>query len=383
METDLTPDNSDLIALIESQLLGTELHVNGDENIAMADGLLDLELDTMPLSQSTRPDTVFRVPYKEMNDPQTSNSRLSSELCCKDQTRSSNNSTLLDTTRSSNHDDPPMEVVRDEEPNTTALPAILLKKTNWVTEDTEILIKQSRGDDNCTTCRLCQQQFTTHRRLRVHVLQHFITTFCPCGEYSYHRDYILRHQRTMGCHTGHLYDVDEPYFFAFLNIIQPCISDSSRYERLLQGFPSPRAITQGPCPAPPGYKKNSKPHLSLSAKTVPHPKTMPRVVLQRIEIPQARLSLSPSPPRPSRKRRWLSPSPTSRHSLGTRNLLEVEVRINELEREVQRLTPRITAAASELQALCKSVARLKRDSTLHDSTHCPGTCLCDNPQCRG
>jgi len=53
METGLTPDNSDLIALIESQLLGTELHVNGDESMLMADGLLDLEPDTMPLSQST------------------------------------------------------------------------------------------------------------------------------------------------------------------------------------------------------------------------------------------------------------------------------------------------------------------------------------------
>jgi len=62
METNLTPANSDLIALIESQLLGTELHVNGDKNITMADNLLDLELDTMSLSQSTRLDTVFRVP---------------------------------------------------------------------------------------------------------------------------------------------------------------------------------------------------------------------------------------------------------------------------------------------------------------------------------
>jgi len=74
MEMNLTPANSDLIALIESQLLGTELHVNGDENIAMADGLLDLKLDTMPFSQSTCPDTVFRVLYKKMHDSQTSNS---------------------------------------------------------------------------------------------------------------------------------------------------------------------------------------------------------------------------------------------------------------------------------------------------------------------
>jgi len=48
-----------------------------------------------------------------------------------------------------------------------------------VTDETEALIKDNRGDDNCTTCRLCQQQFTTHRRLRVHVPQHYITTFCP------------------------------------------------------------------------------------------------------------------------------------------------------------------------------------------------------------
>jgi len=49
---------------------------------------------------------------------QTSNSRLTSELCCKDQIRSNNNSALLDTTRSPNYDDlpPPMEIVCEEEP---------------------------------------------------------------------------------------------------------------------------------------------------------------------------------------------------------------------------------------------------------------------------
>jgi len=57
MKTSLTPDNSDLIALIESQLLGTELHV-GDESMLMADGLLGLKPDTMSLSQSTRISTV-------------------------------------------------------------------------------------------------------------------------------------------------------------------------------------------------------------------------------------------------------------------------------------------------------------------------------------
>jgi len=176
METGLTPDNSDLIALIESQLLGTELHVNGDENMLMADSLLDLEPDTMSLGQSTRTSTVIRVPYKEMNDSQTSNSRLSSELCCKGQIRPNNNSALVDTTRSTHSDELlPMEVVTEDESQTAALPAILLKKSNWVTDETETLIKENRGDDNCTTSRLCQQQFTTHHRLQVHVSHYTIT----------------------------------------------------------------------------------------------------------------------------------------------------------------------------------------------------------------
>jgi len=58
METGLTPANSDLIDLIESQLLETISNVNDDEDIAMAKDLLDLELDTMILSQSTRSNMV-------------------------------------------------------------------------------------------------------------------------------------------------------------------------------------------------------------------------------------------------------------------------------------------------------------------------------------
>jgi len=84
METNQTPAKSDLIALIVSQLLEIGLNVKINEDITTADDLLDLELDTMFLSQSTRPNTVSRVPYKNMHDSQTSNSGLSSELCCKD-----------------------------------------------------------------------------------------------------------------------------------------------------------------------------------------------------------------------------------------------------------------------------------------------------------
>jgi len=62
METGLTSVNYDFNTLIESQLLGTELHVKDDEDITMGDNILDLELDTMSLSQSTCSSTVFRVP---------------------------------------------------------------------------------------------------------------------------------------------------------------------------------------------------------------------------------------------------------------------------------------------------------------------------------
>jgi len=39
----------------------------------------------------------------------------------------------------------------------------------------------------------------------------------------------------------------------------------------------------------------------------------------------------------------------------------VETRMSELEREIHVLSPKITAAAAELQALRKSVGRLKRE----------------------
>lgn len=83
------------------------------------------------------------------------------------------------------------------------LPPALMAKTCWVTKETEAEITYHRGEEDGTTCWLCQQHSTTPRRLRVHLPQHFITTFCPCGELSYHMDYILCHQRTMNCYQGH------------------------------------------------------------------------------------------------------------------------------------------------------------------------------------
>jgi len=362
MEDKLSTVNSDLINLIESQLLETELYVKDDEDVTMADDLLDLALDTTSLCPSTQSNSASRVPYKKMRDSSTSNSQLSPELCCKDQIRSNNNSALLDGTCSPNHDNPPpLEMVWDNDAAPTSLPDELLKRTSWSAKLTEGRIMLYRGTEDCTTCKLCQQHFSSHRRLRVHIPQHYLTTFCPCGEYSYHRDYILRHQRIMKCHTGHIFDVDQHNYTFFLSLIKPFIKDPARYERLQQGFPSPRPITSGPCTQPTWYKESPKASKPSSPPTLP-PRSIPRVLLQRIDVPRKRGSPSPPPQQLAPKWRWLSSSP-NRHSLPARNLKEVETRICELEQEVLRLAPRVTAVNSELQALRSSVATLKRGSS--------------------
>jgi len=167
MEMGLLPVSSDLIDLIESPLLETVSNVNDDEDVVMADDLLDLELDAMIFSQFTRSQVVSRVPYKKICDSQTSNSRSSLELCCKDQTRSNNDSTLLtDTCSPSPMGMPPLEMVWDPEPTAPTssrhhLPQKLEQKTCWMTPETEQGICHYCGEEDNVTCRLCQQHFTT------------------------------------------------------------------------------------------------------------------------------------------------------------------------------------------------------------------------------
>jgi len=117
METGLLSVNSGLVESTELKLLGTMSTVHDDENVVMADNLLDLELDAMVLSQSTRLPSVSRVPYKRVCDSQAMSSQFSKELCCKDPSRSNNNSAFLEPTRSPLSDGmPPLEVAWDEDP---------------------------------------------------------------------------------------------------------------------------------------------------------------------------------------------------------------------------------------------------------------------------
>jgi len=162
-------------------------------------------------------------------------------------------------------------------------------------------IQKHRRNEGNTECRLCQQHFRTHCRLRVHLPQHFVTTFCPCGEYSYHRDYVLR-QWTMSCFPGHPYDVDNNLYPTFLNLIRPFVTDPAPLARLAQGFPSPQPITLGPAAKPPGYSARSP------TTSIRRPKTIPRVLLQHIDT-QA-YTLPPPLPQADRKRRRSHQSPS-------------------------------------------------------------------------
>jgi len=98
----------------------------------------------------------------------------------------------------------------------------------------------------------------------------------------------------MECHPRHLYGIDELSFPTFLGLIKPFIFDPVRYERLSQGFPAPRAVTQRLVTKSPGYRKPSSP----PAQTIPRPRTQARVVLQRIEVLSRKHSPSPVSPLP-------------------------------------------------------------------------------------
>jgi len=73
-------------------------------------------------------------------------------------------------------------------------------------------------------------------------------TFCSCGEFSYTRYYVLRHQRTTKCYLGHLFEVDASMFGEFFQLIYPLVQDNGKLLQLVKGFPSSRAVTAGPCP---------------------------------------------------------------------------------------------------------------------------------------
>jgi len=65
-----------------------------------------------------------------------------------------------------------------------ALLQALLNRTNWTTRRTRMLIQTLLGTDDNRRCVECRRTFSTTKRLKIHVPQHFTVTFCPCGVHT-------------------------------------------------------------------------------------------------------------------------------------------------------------------------------------------------------
>jgi len=146
----------------------------------------------------------------------------------------------IDTTNCSNMTD-----------NRLALPQALLKRTNWTTRRTRMLIQTLIGTDDNRRCGECRRTFSTLKRLKVHIPQHFTVTFCPCGVHHFYRDAILRHQRTQTCYTGHLYEVDADSYTEFRDLVLPHVTDTDRRQTLLHKFPATRPTVESDSVAEP------------------------------------------------------------------------------------------------------------------------------------
>jgi len=125
-----------------------------------------------------------------------------------------------------------------------ALPQALLKKANLPTRKTKMLIQAVIGPDTNKKCDECRRTFSTMKRLRVHMPQHFTVTFCPCGVRHFYRNAILPHQRTQQCYVGRLFEVDQDSYTEFRDLLLPHVFSPSRQESLLQGFPNTRPTVE-------------------------------------------------------------------------------------------------------------------------------------------
>jgi len=127
---------------------------------------------------------------------------------------------------------------------TLALHQALLNQTNWTTRRTRRLIQALMGTDDNRMCDECRRTFSTMKRLKIHIPQHFTVTFCPCGVHHFYRDAILRHQRTQNCYTRHLYEVDADSYTEFRDLILPHVTDPDRRQTLLDQFPATRPTVE-------------------------------------------------------------------------------------------------------------------------------------------
>jgi len=228
-----------------------------------------------------------------------------------------------------------------------SLPLALTAQQFWITEETRQKIEEACAGLGNLKCRHCSRKFSSTRRLKVHAPQHYINVFCPCGEFSYQRDYVLRHQRISRCHTGRIFSVDEASYPEFRNLILPHVGDPRKRASLALGFPACRPLLE-----------NSEDVHTADRPVVTQPL---RVMLARIDNKEPTTSSQASRPMAAKKRRTQGTGqplhcPASTVSQSGHCLHEAEV--YRLRRHLRRLE-------DDMSTLRRRMDRLKRGNSGH------------------
>ena len=147
----------------------------------------------------------------------------------------------------------------------------------WLTEETRHKVAESLVGQYRDTCKYCQLTAPT-KRLGVHVRQHFIRYYCPCGFNRVSRDSVGDHQRRNsrgslhGGSTGKIYEVDKASYPALCRAMeweepepfQECVPNRQpkeqptevRPQRRRRPPPPPTSANRGPAPKRPRHADN-------------------------------------------------------------------------------------------------------------------------------
>lgn len=236
-------------------------------------------------------------------------------------------------------------LVKADQSQKLGLPQVLYARPHWTTAHTRQLIAEICGGPENVSCSQCGMTLSSHRRLWVHVPQHFTITYCPCGEYSYQRDYVLKHQRIDRCHTGRIFEVDSQTFPEFRDLILPHVREARKRSLLQRGFPSCR----------PALEDKNIQHPGVD---IPHTQPL-RVVISKVEdisahkkplLPVAETSAAPATRR--RRREARSHGPLLNAGTGVLQQIQaVEEQLIDLTRELQQCMVEVTRLRRYLSPL--------------------------------
>ena len=117
---------------------------------------------------------------------------------------------------------PPMEAATEPESAPDYRPDL---PARWLTEETRHKVAEGIVGQYRDTCKYCKLTAPT-RRLRIHVRQHFIRYYCPCGFNRVSRDSVGDHQRKNsrgslhGGTIGKTYEVDKASYPALCRAME-------------------------------------------------------------------------------------------------------------------------------------------------------------------